>query len=294
MLKKLSVLLWGMFLASACLLATGSPARGDETIYGNNASYGPDTVYQIDLNTGAITNQYVVSSGNGRGVVVVGDIMYTTNADSNNVYAFDLSTDTSLGVQFTVTGAGALSTMAYDGTNFWIGDYSGTGKVYEYTPTGTLLNTISLSQCAGNCDGLEYIAANGGELVSNRGDANGPYDLYSLTGTLLTSDFLDPTTACGNEESTGIAFDGTDFIVSCIFESKLGIYDANGNFIDDVTIGPGGTSSAGTLVEDLSANYATVLGTPTPEPSSLASLALGLIALGALTMWRKRLGVAAE
>ncbi len=295
MLKKYSFLALGLCLAVACFLAFGAPAQAaDEVIYGNNASSGPDIVYQIDLTTGAILNQYDVSSGNGRGVVVVGDIMYTTNADSNNVYGYNLTTNTQLGVIFTVSGASALSTMAFDGTNFWIGDYSGSNHAYLYTPTGTLLSTISLSQCSGNCDGLEYIAAGGGELVENRGDANGPYDLYSTSGTLITSDFIDPTTGCGDNESTGIAFDGTNFIVSCIFNNKLAIYSSTGVFIGDVTIGSGGTSSDGTLIEDLSANYQQVLGTPTPEPSTFASLALGLIGLGALvTFRRKRLGVTA-
>ncbi len=79
------------------------------------------------MNTGAVVNNYDVSSGNGRGVVVVGNLMYTTNADSNSVYAYNLMTNTNLGVQFTVAGASALSTMAFDGTNF-CGDYSGRAR----------------------------------------------------------------------------------------------------------------------------------------------------------------------
>jgi hypothetical protein len=268
-------------VAFLCVLAFGFTSRADEYIYGNNASYGPDTVYQIDITTGGnVTNQYNVSPGNGRGVVQVGNILYTTEANSNAVYGYNLTTNTSLGVVFTVAGASGLSTMAYDGTNFWIGDYSGTNNVYEYTPTGTLLKTVSLSQCTGYCDGLEYLAANGGELISNEADASGPhYDLYNLNGTLLQSNFIDASSVC-NGNATGIAFDGTDFFVSCIFNSSLAEFDANGNFIKLISV-TGGTSSAGTLIEDLSANYQAVLNS-TPEPATLSLLGLGLAGIGYL------------
>jgi len=90
-----------------------------------------------------------------RGVVQVGNILYYTSAGTNGVYAYNFVTHTDLGTVFTVPGASGLATMAYDGSHFFIGDYSGTNNVYEYSLTGTLLATIPLSKCSSYCDGLE-------------------------------------------------------------------------------------------------------------------------------------------
>lgn len=242
-------------------------------IWANSAGSGPPILDEFDIATGALIQSITAPHGiNGRGIVQVNDILYYTDATDNNVYAYNFATHTDLGTAFTVTAARALSTIAYDGTNFWIGDYSGTNHAYLYSPTGTLLSTISLNSCTGFCDGLEYF---NGQLISNRADEPIPgiYDVYSLAGGApLTSALITDA-----KRSTGIAWDGTDFYVDNGGDSGAGtidVFDATGAFVRTITLSGEPQPYIG---EDLSVNYAAVI--PTPEPASMAVLASGIIGL---------------
>jgi hypothetical protein len=224
-------------------------------LYGNSA--GSNRIDVIDPVTGTLIRSCTPAKGNGRGIVVVGNIAYHTVAQSNNIFQFDINTCADMGVAFSVAGATGLSTIAYDGTNFWVGDYSGPNKAYLYSPTGTLLRTITLVNCAGFCDGLEYF---NGKLISNRGDdVNAPQDVYDTNGVLLTPAFITP-----GFNSTGIAFDGTNFFISNpnVNPGEISVFDGTtGAFIRKLVLN-GGT---GFLIEDLSFDYQQVLPTPTPS-----------------------------
>lgn len=269
----------------ACVLGGASQALAG-SIYANNATSGTPYVYVLDPTTLAVTDEITnLSSVNGRGVVVVNGIMYYTSASSASVFSYNLSTHTNNGPLFTVAGASALSTMAFDGTDFWIGDYSGTNQAYLYSPTGTLLNTVHLTDCGGFCDGLEFFLQNGqGRLISNRGDELNPntYDIYDTSGNLLQAGFIHTTFA-----GTGIAFDGTNFLVSEISNGKIATYNGTtGAFISDTSINGFRNSP---LVEDLSVDYALVLPPPTvPEPSTFGLLGGGLIAVAFAAKRRKK------
>ena len=90
-------------------------------IYANNA--GEPHIDVIDGATMTVTSDFLINggSGNGRGVVVVGDTLYYTLANSGTVFAHNLVTNAE-STAFTVAGASGLSTIAYDGADFWIGD----------------------------------------------------------------------------------------------------------------------------------------------------------------------------
>jgi hypothetical protein len=248
------------------------------TIYANNA--GSNEIMVIDSVTGNVTDSFIPMAGNGRGVVVVGNTAYYTIASSGTVFSANLTTHVNNGAAFTVAGATGLSTMAYDGTNFWIGDYSGTNKAYYYTPTGTLLKTITLADAAGFYDGLEFF---NGKLIANEFDGGfggtNHYDVYDTNGVLLTHDFINTTQA---PAATGIAFDGTNFWVAGVDDGKLYEYNGTtGAFITSELV----NTTHGKLFEDLSVDYNIVIPPGVPEPHYLLLMAVGF---AAIAFWQSR------
>jgi len=282
-LKKLHLLgvallmLYGIHVSSHAAVVWENSAGSDM------ASFDPATGAQIATLT--------QDKGNGRGIVVVGDTVYYTVADSGNVYKRSASTNADLGVAFTVPGATGLQAISFDGTNFWVGDYSGTTQAYKVSPTGTLLATITLdptvTHIEGYYDGLEYF---NGKLIANRYDGGfarpggNQYDIYNLDGSLFQAAFIDTN---GHGNGTGIAFDGTNFYVSDIFNNQLSLWNGTtGAFIKDIVLD--GNHGA---IEDLSVDFAgrpDTCGQPgqppcttdVPEPASWALLAIGFAWFG--------------
>jgi hypothetical protein len=275
-----------LMLVFTMLFASHASAQ-QALIYGNSA--GARGIDEIDSSTGAVLRTCAHNKGNGRGVVLVGNIAYLTVASSGTVWKLDIDTCADLGIAFE-TGLPGIATIAYDGSNFWINEYNSSGNgAFLYSPTGTLLKSITLSLCVNNCDGMEYFE---GKLISNRGDAAAPiYDVYDLDGVLLTEGFInDPQ----GGRTTGIAYDGTNFWVSEIFENRLRIYDGvTGDFIEFVTITGGSTT-----IEDLSVDYEQrpdtggpddpAVPVPTLNQWGMILLTLGLAALGYAIFRRRR------
>lgn len=264
--------------AAALLLAANASAI---PIYGNSASFGNNPLSTIDSTTGAETARFTgQSSGNGRGIVVVGDVMYYTVVNDSHIYEINKNTGAILGsIQ---TQNASMSTIAFDGTFFYTADYAGSNKAFKIDPvTGLNVQTITLSNAQYYMDGLEFF---NNKLIANRCDACGVYDIYDLNGNLLTASFIDT-----KKDSTGIAFDGVNFLVSDLRNGKIETYDGTtGAFISSLTLTP--KTAGGTfLIEDLSVDYATRIDiNPVPEPETYAMMLAGLGLLGFMARRKKR------
>jgi len=244
----------GLAMLLGVILA--SPSANATIVYGNGATFGTDDVYKWDVDIAAGTstllrtysNVGLQPTANGRGVVIVGNTMYTTDSGhqfegDNHIYMTDVTTGASLGSFTTnIPGNVNLSTLAWDGTQFWSSQYIGGGNAYRFGLDGVVTQTIDLGGYDSK-DGMEWF---NGKLIANRGDSEAPYDIYDLSGNLLSSAFLNPGHA-----STGIAYDGNDFLTVANFNS-LDVWDGTtGAFIKNILL----TGSINGI-EDISVDYA--------------------------------------
>lgn len=277
---------------TSLLVGASAPMAHALIVYGNNA--GSAGIYKMDVNTATGTATVVQtysntpSSGNGRGVVIVGNVLYSTVTGDSRIHKTDLTTNADLG--YIQTSVGSMSTLGWDGSSFWTTDYAGSNRGFQISATGTTLKTLTFSEATGYMDGMEYF--NGKLIVNNTDGGFGGsirYSIYDLNGNLLTKDFIVAPSG------TGIAYDGTNFLVSNVQAggtNQIGYYDGTtGALIRNVTVTGGSW-----LVEDLSVDYAarTDTGGGSSTPDAGSTLGLAALAIGGLVALRRNLpGLAA-
>lgn len=276
MTRRRGLAWWAM--GAVALFAGAGTAAAQNTIWGNDAQgFQPATIHKMDKTTGAELATFHGAEGNGRGIVVVGNTVYYTMTNDPIIHMMDATTGNDLGG--ITTTVSSMSTIAWDGSHFWTSDYAGTNRAFEIDPgTGNVIKTISLANAQNNMDGMEWF---NGKLISNRCDGCNVYDIYDLDGNVLQSAFI--TDPLG--QSTGIAFDGTNFWTSDIFHNSISEFDGStGAFILTRSL------TGSHLIEDLSVDYSQRIdtgggGNVTPEPVSSALIGTGL---GLMAFVRKR------
>ena len=229
-----------------CLVAAGLPllaipasAQTGPVIWANNASLGSPHLQAFDASTGVAIADFAAPNpdalkrnANGRGIAVVGTRIYYSLANSGNVYVTDTITHRDGGIAF-ATGLPGIGGLSWDGASLWVLPYvsldanvPATQNVYSYTPGGALLKTVQLTPPVFQNPPVPrdgFVVTPTG-FVTDRG-ASVPYDLYDLNGKLVTPYFI-----ISSFRSTGVAFDGNQYIVSDTVTKQISRYDLNGLF----------------------------------------------------------------
>lgn len=232
------------------------------------------TIQKLDGDTGAVVEAFAVPFGSGgaASIAVVGNIGYYTLLGSAAVYKVDMTTHAALGTAFSIpTLSGYVNGITPDSAgHLWFAG-GGADPMREFDTAGTLLSTHAFPTAANAYRDGSVVFGN--FVVANRGDQQGPYDKYDLSGgnSALTVNQLSFIGA-GNG-SNGIAFNGVNFYTSDEQAHKVSKWDINGAFVSIASLDPGSRYENWTFAsQDIVAGV--------PEPETYALMFGGLLAVG--------------
>jgi sugar lactone lactonase YvrE len=246
------------------------------------------TIQELNGDTGAVVNSFAVpflNNGRAASVAFVGNTGYYTILGDTNVYKVDMTTHAYGGVAFNIGAtAGYTNGITTDaGGNLYFADGS-TGALKEFNTLGNLISTHAFPNPASAYrDGSAVL---NGQIVTNRGDQLGPYDLYSIPAgngplSVVKLAFINPAiNGQSLSGSNGIAFNGVDFYTSDEQAHRVSKWDINGNFISFAALDPGSRYENWTFAsQDIQGGI--------PEPSTWAMMILGFAGVGFMAYRRK-------
>ena len=279
----------------ALVLAGANIAGAATTVWAFNASFGNPHIQAYDLATGNSFDDFIAPNkdaqrgrANGRGIAVLanGDIYYTL-ADTPNVYKTNAAHQ-DLGIAFTTLLTPGINSLSWDGASFWMVASQPNqnslvdGKVYQYSPTGQLLQTLVLPLPQNTNFVRNGIEVTPFGIVANQGSV--PYDLFGFDGNMITPGLITATF-----RTTGIAFDGVNYIVSDVINQRLAIFDQLGHPNGFVALaglnGPLADCKTGNCIVDLAVVASSQPAAAPPlflntEVAQAASYATGAVAPG--------------
>ena len=264
--------------AAVLTLVCSQSAHADSFFWAVNQF---QTVQKLNGDTGAVVDFFAAPARTlPASIAVVGNNGYIVSLGNPNVRKIDMTTHADLGVAFTITGDGSFNGITTDSSgSLWFATQT---SLSNYSTSGTLLGDWTFPSATGSYrDGSVVF---NGKVITNRGDQQGPYDLFTIPGTstgvmtLTTASFINP--AINGQSifgSNGIAFNGANFYTSDEQFHRVSKWDINGNFVSFAALDPGSRYENWTF-----ASQDIVPTGGVPEPATWAMLISGFGAAGSM------------
>ena len=257
-------------IATAVALVTALsavPAHADSFFWAINQF---TTIQRLNGDTGAVVDSFAVpflGGGRAASIAVVGNTGYYTLLDDANVYKVDMTSHLGGAVAFSTGVAGLQNGITPDANgHLWFAG-GGSAPIREFNTAGTLLSSHAFPTAANAYRDGSVVFGN--FVVANRGDQQGPYDKYNLTGGNLALTVNQLSFIGAGFGSNGIAYTGTNFYTSDEQAHKVSKWTSAGGFVSIANLDPNSRYENWTFAsQDIISDA--------PEPSTYAMMFAGL------------------
>ena len=247
------------------------PAQADSFFWAINQF---TTIQRLNGDTGAVVDSFAVPFLNGNraaSIAVVGNTGYYTLLQDGDVYKVDMTTHAYGGVAFNNAVSSLQNGITPDSNgHLWFAG-GGSDPIREFNTAGTLLSSHAFPTAANSFRDGSVVFGN--FVVANRGDQQGPYDKYNLTGGNLALTVNQLSFISAANGSNGIAYNGTNFYTSDEALHKVSKWTSAGVFVSVANLDVNSRYENWTFAsQDIIPDA--------PEPSTYALMFAGLALVG--------------